>query len=92
MIQELNDKNFDSMDTKGIAIVDFYSETCGPCKNVMKLLESIEEELTKHKPLVRIFKVDVYQSQQLAMSYGVRQVPTVFIWKDNKVIEQFIGI
>ena len=64
---------------EGIAIVDFWAEWCGPCKN----FGPIFEEVADANPDVTFAKVDTEAEQQLAGSLGIMSIPTVMIFRDG---------
>jgi thioredoxin 1 len=37
-------------------------------------------------------KVDVDNNQQIAMQYGIRNIPTVLIFKNGEVVDKFVGV
>jgi thioredoxin 1 len=89
-ILTLTDSNFDSeVKQPGVPIlVDFWAEWCGPCRMVAPILEQLSDEYTGK---VRIGKVNVDDHSALAGKYGVQSIPTLLLFKDGKVVEQYIG-
>ena len=82
---EINKENFDiEIKTDGIVIVDFFATWCGPCQMLSPILEELS---TTYK----VCKVNVDENQELAREYGIMSIPTVFIYKDGKQINKFIG-
>lgn len=73
---------------KNIELIDFYATWCGPCKSLSPIIEEIDKE---HDDLT-ITKVDVDKNPDLAAKYGVMSVPTVFIKRDDEIIESFSGM
>ncbi|MFB6310760.1 MAG: thioredoxin [Salinirussus sp.] len=73
--------------TSGVVLVDFYADWCGPCK----MLEPIVEDIAADAPAT-VAKVDVDEHQDLAAEYGVRGVPTIVLYSDGEVVEQFSGV
>ena len=73
---------------KNIELIDFYATWCGPCKSLSPIIEEINKE---HDDLT-VTKVDVDKNPDLAAKYGVMSVPTVFIKKDDEIIESFSGM
>ncbi len=69
-------------------LVDFWAPWCGPCKNLMPILESLA---TKHADSFRLVKVNIDEQQELAMQFQVRSVPTVYLVKDGAVVDGFMG-
>ena len=88
-VKHLNSENFDSETSKGVALIDFWAEWCGPCKMLGPVLEEVAKEVGNDAV---IGKINVDEAQELAMKYAVRSIPAIFILKDGKTIQQFIGV
>ena len=72
---------------KGISIVDFRAERCGPCRMLGPIIEQLGEE---HKDVV-IAKVNVDENQELSATFQVSSIPVVFFVKDGKVVDKVVG-
>ena len=84
MIKYLERKeDFDSLVEKGILLVDFYTEWCGPCKMLGSILEEID--------YMDIIKVDADKYPELAMKFGIMSVPTLCFYKDGLMMQKEIG-
>lgn len=68
---------------KGLALVDFYADWCGPCQ----MLTPIIDELSAQYPDVKIGKVNVDESADISEMYGIMSIPAVLFFKDG----QFVG-
>ena len=90
MTTELNETNFQTevLDSDLPVLVDFWSEQCGPCKQLAPVLEQLSEEM---KGTAKICKIDVAANIKLTASYGVRSVPNLLFFKNGEVKDQFIG-
>ena len=68
--------------------VDIYTTWCGPCKKIGPYIEELAEE---YKDSAIIGKCDVEENDDLAMRFGIRNVPTVLYIKNGEVIEKQVG-
>ncbi len=69
-------------------LVDFYAEWCVHCKTLGPVLE----DFAQGHPDVRVVRVDVDESPDLARRYGVRAMPTLLVIRDGKVTKQSAGV
>lgn len=88
-VVEINKDNFDDevINYKGIVLVDFYANWCGPCKMLRPILEEISES---HND-VKIVSINVDEADSLAMSYGISSIPCVVKFKDGVEGNRSIG-
>ena len=71
-----------------LLVVDFFATWCGPCKKLSPTLDEVSEEFGDR---VNIVKVDVDESEDLAMTSGIRSVPTVLFFKNGQQVDKFVG-
>jgi thioredoxin 1 len=69
-------------------LVDFYADWCGPCRVIAPLLDDLAREATEAK----IVKVNVDQSPQLAVRYGINSIPNLKIFENGRVIDEQVGL
>lgn len=69
-------------------MVDFWAEWCGPCKMIAPIVEELAGE---YEGKLKVMKLDVDDSQQTAVTYGVQSIPTLLVFKDGKVAERIVG-
>ena len=81
MIKEYNGEKFE--DLKGLYLVDFYADWCGPCKMLGKVLEQMEG--------INILKINVDENEELAKEYKVMSIPYLLLIKDGKIEKELIG-
>lgn len=70
-------------------IVDFWAEWCRPCKTLTPLLEQLADDA---QGAFRLAKVNVDDSPNLALRYGVRSIPNVKAFRDGQVVSEFLGL
>lgn len=71
-----------------LVIVDFFAEWCGPCQMLSPILVEIEKEYSEK---LEIYKVNVDESQECAMRYGVTAMPTLLFFKNGEEVERQVG-
>ena len=82
-------EEFNTAIANGPAIVDFWATWCGPCKMLGPVLDQIAEEL---EGKITVGKLDVDQSRETAMEYGVMSIPTVIYFKNGVEVKRFVGV
>ena len=84
MIKYLKEENFEEEIKKGITLVDFYADWCGPCQRMGAILEECED--------INVLKVNTDEHQDLAISFGVMSIPTLILFKDGQEVGKKIGL
>ena len=89
-IVTLTNENFDDQIKQHTTpiLVDFWAEWCGPCRMVAPVLEKLADE---YDGKARIGKVNVDEHGGLAAKFGVQSIPTLLVFKEGKVVDQFVG-
>lgn len=72
---------------KGLVILNFIADWCGPCKIMSPILEMIAKE-----ECIKIFKVNVDDSPNLAVEFGITSVPVTMFMDDGNKIYQINGL
>ena len=89
-MKELTSETFDKeiLKTSGIVLVDFFATWCGPCKQMVPMLEQLD---SKYDDLT-IFKVDIDKSPELSQRFKVGSVPTFKFIKSGRVLKTQVGM
>ncbi len=87
--KQLNDENFQENIKKGVTLVDFYADWCGPCRMLTPVLERVAKEVQDKASIV---KLDIDASQQVTASFQVTSVPTMILFKEGKEVGRLVGL
>lgn len=69
-------------------VVDFWADWCGPCKNLMPVLEKLANE---YAGAFLLAKVNADDQQMISSQFGVRSLPTVMVMQNGQPIDGFTG-
>ena len=91
MALEITDANFEEIVLKSDkpVMVDFWATWCGPCRMVGPIVDEISNDYDGKAVVV---KIDVDANQEFAAKYGVRNIPTVLIFKNGEVVDKQVGV
>ena len=92
LIKDSDSQNFDtdviaaSMEVP--VIVDFWAPWCGPCK---QLGPAIEKAVTAAGGKVRLVKIDIDKSPEIAQAMRIQSIPAVFAFDKGQPVDGFVG-
>lgn len=72
----------------GLVLVDFWAEWCAPCRKLTPVVEGLADEYAGR---VKVVKLDVDESPELAGRYNVYSIPTLLLFRGGQVVEQRVG-
>lgn len=87
-IKHADSSTFNEIKQKGLVLVDFYADWCGPCQMLVPTLERLSEANSG----ADIVKLNVDNAEDVAMEYGVMSIPTMILFKDGQKVDQKVGV
>tara|TARA_R110000868_G_scaffold144163_2_gene362993 strand:+ start:422 stop:736 length:315 start_codon:yes stop_codon:yes gene_type:complete len=70
-------------------IVELWGTWCGPCKMMKPIFERVASENTTN---VMMYTMDVDQNREVAMSFGIRSIPTILCFNNGNVVDTKVGL
>ena len=91
MTTSVNSETFTSevLEQTKLVLVDFWAEWCGPCRMVGPIIDELSKDF-EGKAVVG--KIDVDSNQEFAAKCGVRNIPTVLLFKDGELVSRQVGV
>ncbi len=69
-------------------VVDFWATWCGPCRMVGPVISELAEE---YDGRITVGKCDVEENEDLALEFGVRNIPTIVFIKGGQIVDKIVG-
>ena len=82
-------ENFESYKNGSLPlVVDLWATWCGPCRMLAPIVAELASE---YDGKIVVGKCDVEENEDIAMEFGVRNIPTILFFKDGKLVDKFVG-
>jgi thioredoxin len=88
-VQNITDSNFADVTSNGVSVIDFWAPWCQPCRIQGPILERVAEKVGEK---AQICKLNVDENRETAMKYGITGIPTLLVFKNGEMIQQFVGV
>ena len=87
MVDAITDQTFAEETKDGVALIDFWATSCGPCRMQSPVIEALAEE----RQDVHFTKMDVDENPNTAKELGIMAIPTLIIKKDGQIVDRLTG-
>ncbi|UKK51431.1 thioredoxin [Prevotella sp. E13-17] len=86
---QITSENFKELKNGNLPLVlDFWATWCGPCRLVGPILSELAE---KYDGKIIVGKCDVEENEELAMEFGIRNIPTILFFKGGQQVDKVVG-
>ena len=88
-VKTFTDNNFDDETSKGVVLVDFWAEWCGPCRRLAPTVDALASEFDGR---ATVAKLNVDENPNVPGRYAVRGIPTLLLFKEGQLAETIVGL
>lgn len=85
----INKENFEEVSKNGVVLIDFWAEWCGPCQQMLPLLDQFADKMGDK---MTVGKINVDENPEIAGQFRVMSIPTLIVLKDGEMVDQMVGV
>lgn len=86
---KITSENFESYRNGELPlVVDMWAPWCGPCRMLGPVISELAED---YDGKIVVGKCDVDENDEVAMEFGIRNIPTILFFKGGQLVDKFVG-
>lgn len=87
---KVTSKNFNQevLESEKPVLIDFYADWCGPCK----MLSPIVDQVAKENKDIKVVKINIDETQDIAVKYQIMSIPTLVVIKNGEETNRSVGV
>ena len=86
---EITTENFESYKNGELPlVVDLWATWCGPCKMIGPVISELAND---YDGKIVVGKCNIEDNVDIAIDYGVRNIPTILFFKNGELVDKFVG-
>lgn len=90
MVDSVNSEQFEKeLKNNKFMVVDFWAPWCGPCRMLAPLLDNVAKKMDGK---IKIVKLNIDESRDIALRYNIMSIPTVIIFQEGQPKDKFMGL